>query len=139
MVLLKPGVQMKLSFAVLAVVLICCATNLNSVFAQDTGPKVIQAPPQKPFIFTPPKGAIGRKEGCLGDKNEFQKAKAQAQKNCPGKRLVWNSMTRAKVYHCEGGRFYGETVNGCYLCEFEARSTQGLQPAKSGNCGLAQD
>lgn len=64
-------------------------------------------------------------------------AEPEAQQTCPDKRVVWNSMTRTKVYHCKGGKWFANTKSGCYMCEPDALM-QGLRAASNGNCGPAQ-
>ena len=46
---------------------------------------------------------------------------------------VWVNLN-SKVYHCPGSRWYGETKNGKYMGECEARKN-GFRPAYSDPCG----
>jgi hypothetical protein len=52
---------------------------------------------------------------------------------CPDDRIVWNSKTRARVYWCEGSRFYYHTMHGVFMCEKGAKA-KGLKPAHGGKC-----
>ena len=44
---------------------------------------------------------------------------AQAKAHCPGDPVVWANLS-SKIYHFAGGKSYGETQRGAYMCEKEA-------------------
>jgi hypothetical protein len=47
----------------------------------------------------------------------------QAKAHCPGDTVVWANLT-SKVYHFNGGKSYGNTKRGAYMCEKEAMTAQ---------------
>jgi len=47
----------------------------------------------------------------------------QAKSHCPGDTIVWANLT-SKVYHFSGGKSYGNTKRGAYMCEKEAMPAQ---------------
>ena len=48
---------------------------------------------------------------------------AQAKAHCPGDTVVWANLS-SKIYHFAGGKSYGETKRGAYMCEKEAMTAQ---------------
>jgi hypothetical protein len=56
------------------------------------------------------------------------KTEAAAKSHCPGDTLVWATLTRAKVYHLSGDRYYGKTRRGAYMCHKDA-VTAGMHQA----------
>jgi hypothetical protein len=48
---------------------------------------------------------------------------AQAKAHCPGDTVVWANLS-SKVYHFSGGKSYGATKRGAYMCEKEATTAQ---------------
>ena len=48
---------------------------------------------------------------------------AQAKAHCPGDTVVWANLS-SKIYHFSGGKSYGETKRGAYMCEKEAMAAQ---------------
>jgi hypothetical protein len=55
--------------------------------------------------------------GC-GREARFDTAQA-AQAHCPADTVVWLNV-HTKVYHFDGGRWYGHTDGGAFVCEKEA-------------------
>ena len=47
----------------------------------------------------------------------------QAKAHCPGDTVVWANLS-SKVYHFAGGKTYGNTKRGAYMCEKEALIAQ---------------
>ena len=45
----------------------------------------------------------------------------QARARCPSDTVVWVN-TRSRIYHFAGTRDYGNTKQGAYMCEADARS-----------------
>ena len=43
----------------------------------------------------------------------------EAQQHCPNDTVVWLN-TSSGIYHFQGQRWYGNTVNGAYMCEQDA-------------------
>jgi hypothetical protein len=60
--------------------------------------------------------------------NEFA-AEAQAKARCPADTVVWANL-KTKVYHFSGGKNYGTTKEGAYMCEKDALA-QGVRAAKN--------
>jgi hypothetical protein len=60
--------------------------------------------------------------------NEFA-AEAQAKARCPTDTVVWANL-ESKVYHFSGGKSYGTTKKGAYMCEKDAVA-QGVRAAKN--------
>jgi hypothetical protein len=48
---------------------------------------------------------------------------AQAKAHCPGDTVVWANLS-SKIYHFSGGKSYGNTKRGAYMCEKEAITVQ---------------
>ena len=48
---------------------------------------------------------------------------AQAKAHCPGDTVVWANLS-SKIYHFSGGKSYGATKRGAYMCEKEAMTAQ---------------
>ena len=48
---------------------------------------------------------------------------AQAKAHCPGDTVVWANLS-SKIYHFAGGKSYGETKRGAYMCEKEATTAE---------------
>jgi hypothetical protein len=44
----------------------------------------------------------------------------QAQKHCPQDTVVWLNLSSG-IYHYKGERWYGNTKNGAFVCEEEAK------------------
>ena len=63
-----------------------------------------------------------------GGANEFA-AEAQAKARCPADTVVWANL-KTKVYHFSGGKNYGTTKEGAYMCEKDALG-QGVRAAKN--------
>jgi hypothetical protein len=51
--------------------------------------------------------------------NQFTTEQA-ARSHCPGDTIVWATLSRAKVYHASGDRYYGKTRRGAYMCQKDA-------------------
>jgi len=60
--------------------------------------------------------------------NQFT-SEAQAKAHCPAGTVVWANL-KSKVYHFSGGRTYGHTKSGAYMCEQDAQSA-GMRAAKN--------
>ncbi len=60
--------------------------------------------------------------------NEFA-AEALAKARCPADTVVWANL-KTKVYHFSGGKNYGTTKEGAYMCEKDALG-QGVRAAKN--------
>lgn len=58
------------------------------------------------------------------------KTAAAALAHCPGGTVVWSTLSKSKVYHLSGSRYYGTTKHGAYLCKSDAL-TYGFHQAKS--------
>ena len=52
-----------------------------------------------------------------------------AKAHCPGELVVWANLS-SKIFHFAGGRNYGMTKKGAYMCEREATSA-GIRAAKN--------
>ncbi len=48
---------------------------------------------------------------------------AQAQRHCPGDRVVWLDF-RKEIYYRKGQRRYGQGSTGSFVCEGEARASR---------------
>ena len=60
--------------------------------------------------------------GTTAQSGEFAD-EAQAKAHCPGDTIVWANLS-SKVYHFAGGKTYGNTKRGAYMCEKEAMTAQ---------------
>ena len=60
--------------------------------------------------------------GTTAQSGEFAD-EAQAKAHCPGDTVVWANLS-SKVYHFAGGKTYGNTKRGAYMCEKEAMTAQ---------------
>lgn len=60
--------------------------------------------------------------GSTAQSGEFAD-EAQAKAHCPGDTVVWANLS-SKIYHFAGGKSYGETKRGAYMCEKEAMIAQ---------------
>ena len=47
---------------------------------------------------------------------------AQAQRHCPGDRVVWLDFKKG-VYYAKGQKLYAQGFNGSFVCRTEARSS----------------
>jgi hypothetical protein len=61
--------------------------------------------------------------------NQF-KTEQSAQSHCPGDTVVWATLSRAKVYHLSGDRYFGKTKRGAYMCQKDAASAGMHQAAR---------
>jgi len=80
--------------------------------AQKPAPTAPAPPRQKTSASTEP----AAKSGEFADEG-------QAKSHCPGDTIVWANLT-SKVYHFSGGKSYGNTKRGAYMCEKEAMTAQ---------------
>ena len=71
------------------------------------------APAPPPFAPSPHVGAAGA--------GQFT-TDAQARARCPSDTVVWVN-TKSNVYHFAGRRDYGNTKQGAYMCEADAKAT----------------
>ena len=77
--------------------------------------------PTRPIARTPaPAQPLGA--------NQFT-SEAQAKARCPTGTVVWANL-KSKIYHFSGGRTYGHTKSGAYMCEQDAQSA-GMRAAKN--------
>jgi hypothetical protein len=60
--------------------------------------------------------------------NQFT-SEAQAKARCPAGTVVWANL-KSNIYHFSGGRAYGHTKSGAYMCEQDAQSA-GMRAAKN--------
>ena len=83
--------------------------------AAPTAPAGYQPPPAPappPFAPSPHVGATGA--------GQFT-TDAQARARCPSDTVVWVN-TKSNVYHFAGRRDYGNTKQGAYMCEADAKA-----------------
>jgi hypothetical protein len=73
------------------------------LFLAAAGPAVAQSASSKPPAAT----------------NQFTTEQA-AKAHCPGDTIVWATLSRAKVFHLSGDRYYGKTRRGAYMCQQDA-------------------
>jgi hypothetical protein len=45
---------------------------------------------------------------------------AAAKSHCPDDTIVWATLSRARVFHVSGDRYYGKTRHGAYMCQTDA-------------------
>lgn len=78
------------------------------------------------------KGACSGRKGI--DQDATAKAAAGAKMAAPGGGAgkVWANED-SKVYHCPGTRYYGQTKNGKYMSEAEAKAA-GMHGANNKTC-----
>ena len=55
-------------------------------------------------------------------KAEKFKTEAAAQASCPGDTVVWSTMTKSKVLHASGSKYFGKTKHGAFVCEKTAQA-----------------
>jgi hypothetical protein len=48
------------------------------------------------------------------------KTEAAAKAHCPDDTVVWATLTRARLYHLSGDRYYGKSRRGAYMCQKDA-------------------
>jgi len=60
--------------------------------------------------------------------NQFT-SEAQAKARCPTGTVVWANL-KSNIYHFSGGRTYGRTKSGAYMCEQDAQGA-GMRAAKN--------
>jgi len=70
------------------------------------------APAPPPFAPSPQVGATGAGQFATD---------AQARARCPSDTVVWVN-TKSNVYHFAGKRDYGNTKQGAYMCEADAKA-----------------
>jgi len=72
---------------------------------------------KKPTLVAPaPSSATAAPSGA----NQFS-AEAQARGRCPGATVVWVN-TGSAIYHFAGAKNYGNTKEGAYMCEPDAKA-----------------
>jgi len=87
----------------------------STAAAAPTAPAGYQQPPAPappPFAPTPQVGATGAGQFATD---------AQARARCPSDTVVWVN-TKSNVYHFVGRRDYGNTKQGGYMCEVDAKA-----------------
>ena len=50
------------------------------------------------------------------------KTEAAAQASCPADTVVWSTMTKSKVLHASGSKYFGKTKHGVFVCEKPAEA-----------------
>ena len=74
------------------------------------------APSNQTPVARQPSSGTAAQSGQFGDE-------AQAKAHCVGDTVVWANLS-SKVYHFAGGKTYGTTKKGAYMCEKEAVTAQ---------------
>jgi hypothetical protein len=64
----------------------------------------------------------------LTSSEEFSTTGAAAQ-HCPGDKVTWSTLSKSKVFHLPGSKYYGKTKHGAYVCEKDALAA-GYHPSK---------
>jgi hypothetical protein len=82
------------------------------LFLAAAGPAFAQATSPTPPAATSPTSASPPSD-------QFKTLDA-AKSHCPGDTVVWATLTRTKVYHLSGDRYYGKTRRGAYMCQKDA-------------------
>jgi hypothetical protein len=77
---------------------------------------------QRPANPTPVARQPSSPSGTSAQSGEFAD-EAQAKAHCLGDTVVWANLS-SKVYHFAGGKTYGNTKRGAYMCEREAVAAQ---------------
>ena len=89
--------------------------TIPATAAAPTAPPGYQQPPAPappPFAPSPQVGATGA--------GQFT-TDAQARARCPSDTIVWVN-TKLNIYHFAGRRDYGNTKQGAYMCEADAKA-----------------
>jgi hypothetical protein len=95
--------------------------------AATPAPTPASAPAAKPAAAPAARPAPSAATAPTGT-NEFA-AEAQAKARCPTDTVVWANL-KSKIYHFSGGKDYGATKEGAYMCEKDALA-QGVRAAKN--------
>jgi hypothetical protein len=95
-----------------AYVAACRADTTGGAPPAPAGYQQPPAPAPPPFAPSPQVGATGA--------GQFT-TDAQARARCPSDTVVWVN-TKSNVYHFAGRRDYGNTKQGAYMCEADAKA-----------------
>jgi hypothetical protein len=88
------------------------APTTGSLFPWQQPAAPAQAPAPAPATYNPAPAATGA--------GQFA-SDQQARVRCPSDTVVWVN-TRSRIYHFAGTRDYGNTKQGAYMCEADARA-----------------
>jgi hypothetical protein len=86
------------------------------LFLAAAGPAIAQSTSRTPPATPPASSGIPTSGAASSQFTTEQAAKA----HCPGDTVVWATLSRAKVYHASGDRYYGKTRRGAYMCQQDA-------------------
>jgi hypothetical protein len=110
-----------------------CAMGMAPLAMAQTAaaPAGTMAPMAAPAGTMAPMAAPAGKRvtGKLTKADKF-KTEAAAQASCPGDTVVWSSMTKSKVLHAAGSKYFGKTKHGVFVCEKTAKAA-GYHMAKN--------
>jgi hypothetical protein len=113
-VAIRAGGQTKRAFVA------ACRSGTETIPAATTAPATPAAPPpyQPPPAAAPAPAAPAPHVGAIGGGGFM--TDAQARTRCPTDTVVWVN-TKSHVYHFAGTRSYGNTKQGTYMCEADAK------------------
>jgi hypothetical protein len=81
--------------------------------ATTSPPTTTSPPPTSPPTMTPPPATTP-------PPSTHFTTQAAAKSHCPEDTIVWATLSRARVYHVSGDRYYGKTRHGAYMCQKDA-------------------
>jgi hypothetical protein len=96
-----------------------CRAGTETIPATAAAPAAPTAGYQQPPAPAPPPFAPSPHVGATGA-GQFA-TDAQARARCPSDTVVWVN-TKSNVYHFAGRRDYGNTKQGAYMCEADAKA-----------------